>query len=414
MNYRLSKEIYGCTPWLMDGHSFQAMTSLLSDIRKGVKLEIPEVKLNTPFVSFIGSDTKIITRPYGNDWAPGQLDNNDDFEAVGVIKIDGPITKSGGASSLGMTQVSGMMLKMSKDSRIKSFIVLTDSGGGSSSAVDIMVDTINEIKQSKQVIGLVEKGGMAASAAYGIISACNEVYCEDAMAIVGSVGTMIQFEGTAANKEIDGVKYIRLYATKSTKKNEAFEEALNNDNYSLLINDLLDPINEKFITMVGNNRPQLRTLEYDNGQTFFAKDVIGTFIDGIKSFDEVFQSLTNDIINPNINLNSKTMKKEELKSSNPELYQSIVSEGITQERERVKSWMAWKSVDLEAVSNGIESGEKISDSQREQFFIKQGSLKKVEALQSDSAGEILSPESKGIVELSKDKGVDASFDFELK
>ncbi len=403
MNFRLSKEIYGCTPWLMDGHSLQSMSSLLSDIRKGIKLELPETKYNTPFIQ----EVRGIKRPW-------ELNNIDSFEGIGIININGPITKAGGESSLGMVQVSAIMKQLAADSRIKSFMVLTDSGGGSSSAVDIMVDTINEIKKTKQVIGLVEKGGMAASAAYGIISACNEVYCEDAMAIVGSVGTMIQFEGTSANKEIDGVKYIRLYATKSTKKNEAFEEALNNDNYSLLINDLLDPINEKFIKMIGNNRPQLKALDYDNGQDFFAKDVIGTFVDGIKSYDEVFQLLTKNIKNPNINLNSKTMTKEELKSSHPELYQSVVSEGISKERERVKSWMAWSNTDLEAVNAGIESDDEISASQREKFFIKQGSAQKVEALTNESAKEILSPESKGIVELGKGKEVDASFDFDLK
>jgi len=241
MNFALAKEIYGLTPWCVDAISFHSLSAVLKNFQNGVSLEVPEIKYNTPFLMQIKNETRIIQR----DW---QLDNNDKFEGIGIINLNGPITKGGGMSSMGMIENANAMRTMAKDQRIKGFIINTDSGGGASGAVQIMVDAINEVKQTKPVYALVTKGGMAGSAAYGIISAATKIYSEDKMNIVGSVGTMIQFEGKVANsKDKDGTKNIRLYATKSTAKNKAFEEAINNDNYEIIISELLDPINDNFI-----------------------------------------------------------------------------------------------------------------------------------------------------------------------
>lgn len=419
MNFSLAKEIYGLTPWLMDVHSIPVMTSILGSLKNGIALETPEVKLNTPFVyNFDPLQNRLISYPW-------QLNTQDDFEGVGVIKLNGPITKNGGKSSLGMLQVSNIMEKLSEDSRIKAFVLPTDSGGGSSSAVDIMVDTINKVKQTKPVIALIEKGGLAASAAYGIISACDEIYAEDEMSIVGSVGTMIQFEGREANsKDSTGLKHIRLYATKSTKKNEGFEEALNNDNYKILINDLLDPINEKFIDMVSANRPNINSTDFDNGKTYFAEKVVGTYIDGIKSFEEVVKmsmaykkQKKGSIITSNklkIN-NKKKMTKAEFKTANPDAYAEIVAEGVASERDRSGAWLAHVKTDPTAVINGINSGDFISQTEREAFFVKQNAQSQARGMQEDSAEDFNTPESKSGKEVAQAEiEIKESFDFELK
>ena len=200
---------------------------------------------------------------------------------------------------------------MSKDSRVKGFIFLTDSGGGATSAVQLMQDAINEVKKTKPVYALIEKGGMAGSAAYGIISPCSGIYSEDGMNIVGSCGTMIQFSGMPnGNVDTDGEKHITLYASKSTAKNKGFEEAIENDNYKIIINELLDPINDNFLANILANRPALAGSKYDDGHTVFAKDASGTFIDGIASFDEVVNMiLTNPIKGSNSNNNNNPKSK---------------------------------------------------------------------------------------------------------
>lgn len=412
MNYSLAREIYGLNAWCVDAISMPSLTAILKNMQNGVNLEIPENKYNAISLLKIENNTRIISR----DW---QLDNNEEFEAVGVINLDGPITKGGGASSYGTKDLSNMMLKMSKDDRIKGFILNVDSGGGSSAAVQLMVDTINQVKQTKPVYAVISKGGMAASAAYGIASASNKIYSEDGMNIVGSVGTMISFEGRPANSTApDGTKYITLYATKSTEKNKAFEEALNNDNYKLLINDLLDPINENFINMVESNRPQLKGTDFDNGHTVFSRDAIGTFIDGIASFEQVVEMVMSEskmITNNNLSLTNSTQKmtKEELKQSHPDVYASIVSEGASAERERVASWMVYAETDIATVTQGIESGAEITSSQREKLMVKMNSKGLLTALQNDNAPEIVAGESVVIAEKEEPKELKEAFNFNL-
>lgn len=398
MNFALKREIYGGNAWCIDALSYGSLSQILKDNRNGVALELPETKYNS--VSLINSTTKVVTRPFGNEWYPGELDNNDDFDAIGLINLDGAITLSGGMSSVGMEQLSSLMSRMAKDKRIKSFLIVTNSGGGSSMAVQVMADTIKEIDKVKPVYSLIKKGGMAASAAYGIISATRKIYSESEMNIVGSLGTMIEFSGYAANTKLpDGEKIVRVYATKSVNKNKAIEEALNNDNYDLIINEMLDPINENFLNSIIANRPQLKNTTWDDGGHHFSKDVIGTFIDGIASFDEVVgmlekesKVLVNNVNKVKFKPNSK-MTREEIRSQFPSVHAEIVQEGITAERERVKSWMVYQKADAEAVANGIASGEAITPSQREELMVKLSSSNMLEALKKDNPKDVTTTES---------------------
>lgn len=383
MNFPLAKEIYG-QPWSVDSVSMMHLSSILKNLQNGVALDIPETKLNSISLLKIKSETRIISEKW-------DLNGSDSFEGIGVINLNGPITKNGGASTNGTKQISNLMLQMSQDSRVKGFVIKTDSGGGATGAVQLMIDAINKVKETKPVYALVEKGGMAGSAAYGIISAATGIYSEDGMNIVGSVGTMIQFSATPhGNVDTNGEKTVVLYATKSTAKNKAFEEAINNDNYELLVNELLDPINENFISTVLSNRPQLAGTSYDNGHTVFSKDAVGTFIDGIASFDEVVSMILSDSkkgvnTNKNNNSNSNKMNKEEIKQQHPTVYAEILQEGISQEQERRAGWNAFKEIDSKAVETGIASGLPIKQSEINAFMVKAASASKVADMQSDNA-----------------------------
>lgn len=413
MNFPLAKEIYG-QPWSVDAVSFMQLTSILKNFQNGVVLDAPEVKLNSIGILDLNSDTRLVKY----DW---QLDNKDSFDGIGVVNLNGPITKNGGTSSNGTKQLSNTMLKLSQDSRIKGFVILTDSGGGATGAVQLMQDAINQVKQTKPVYALVEKGGMAGSAAYGIISSATGIYSEDGMNIVGSAGTMIQFSG-APNGTVnsDGEKQITLYATKSTAKNKGFEEAIENDNYKILISELLDPINESFLSGILSNRPQLQGSNFDNGHTVFSKDAVGTFIDGIASFEEVVSMILSDTVNnsnSNINSNSTKMNKSEIKQNHPAVYSEIVSEGMEAQKEIVASWIPFYEADSKAVIEGIKSGEPIKESQKNAFLVAIASKGKVDDLKSDNAKAVVVAETQTVDEADKesadDKEAEAAFNFKL-
>ena len=415
MNFPLAKEIYG-TPWCVDSVSVLHLSSILKNIQNGLILEAPDKKLNSVSLYQVKGETRLLNDTY-------DLNNKDSFEGIGIINLNGPITKNGGMSSNGTVEMSNMMLQMAKDNRVKGFLINTDSGGGSSAAVQVMVDAINQVKATKPVFALIDKGGMAGSAAYGIISACTAIYSQDGMNIVGSVGTMIQFSGKPhGNVDQDGEKTVVLYATKSTAKNKAFEEAINNDNYEMLVNELLDPINENFINTVGLNRPQLQGTKFDDGHTVFSKDAVGTFIDGIASFDEVVNMIlspSSGVVNekkPNINSNSNKMTKQEFKQEHPNVYAEILNEGMAKEKDRVESWMAYSQADPEAVKAGIESGAEITNGQAHKFQAKLASMSMLNDLKADSAVDLVTAETPtvaptGGISPEKAAEIKAAFDF---
>lgn len=429
INLALSREIYGMNPWCVDQVSLPGLLSILENAKNGVSLELPEIKYNSISVlDPVSNETRLVK----SKW---DLRNGEEFNGIGIIALDGAITVSGGASSYGMDYLSEQMQLMAKDNRVKSFIVLGNSGGGSSMAVEMMTETISEIDKSKPVYGLVKKGGMMASACFGIMSACRKLWAESEMSIVGSAGTMMAFEGRKANGgDEDFMKYkqIRLYAPESTHKNKGFEEAIQNDNFTFIIDEMLKPMNQRFLALIESNRPQMKGTKFRNGHTVFAKDGVGTFIDGIKSFSEVVDIASKAAPLPesdlgvqtpknesksNTNINKNKMTKAEFKAAHPSVYQEIVSEGVAQEKDRAGAWMVHNETDPKAVAEGIKSGEKITDTDREQFYAKKNTKEALSNIENGNADDVTTPESTTPEAEAKKEAqaeLDAAFDFDLK
>ena len=190
----------------------------------------------------------------------------------------------------------------------------------------------------------------------------------------------------------------------------------------MLVNELLDPINENFINTVGLNRPQLQGTKFDDGHTVFSKDAVGTFIDGIASFDEVVNMIlspSSGVVNekkPNINSNSNKMTKQEFKQEHPNVYAEILNEGMAKEKDRVESWMAYSQADPEAVKAGIESGAEITNGQAHKFQAKLASMSMLNDLKADSAVDLATAETPtvaptGGISPEKAAEIKAAFDF---
>lgn len=422
LNLGLAREVYGVGAWSIDTKSLPAMLQILANSKNGQVLELPEKKYNSISILTPKSDDDLddvddFIECDSDDYEP----TAEEVQGIAIVHLDGIITVDGGASSYGMTQLSENMLSLSKNDNIKGFIVYANSGGGSTMAVEIMTDAITEIRKTKPVKGLVRKGGMACSAAYAILSACESIEAESEMSNVGSCGTMVKFEGRAANTEgEDGEKYIRLYATKSTKKNEDIEEALNSNNYKLIINNMLDPINERFLNKIEVYRSVLKGTDFYNGHDAFAKDSVGKFIDGIASKQEVIKSMitkNKKNTNTNINQNSNSkMTRTELNSAHPELVQSILTEGANAQQEIVNSWLAFYEADSKSVVEGIKSGKAILESQKNSFLVALATQGKVNALGADNAPVVITAPTSVVVEKEVDSEVTAlekAFDFKI-
>ena len=413
MNFKLSNEIYGNNVWMVDPGSFGAMVDILSDIRNKVPYENKGYKLNSFHTLDVSS---IATVSSSRDLKSRSAQE----ELINIIDLDGPITVNGGVSTNGTKQLSKQMIEMDSDSRIIGHIIKANSGGGSGKAIQFMTDVMNS-DLKKPVVSFIEKSSMACSACYGIISQSDYIISEKENNIVGSLGTMIEFGGFSKNnKDSNGRINVRIYSPDSSHKNEEYEEALEG-NFKPIIENVLTPANDEFLALNVSGRPGLKK-EHLTGKTFKAGDVLGSFIDEIGDFNVAINkviSLSNSKkgskSKPSANNKSSKMNKEELKQSHPDVYASIVSEGVNAERDRVGAWMAHVETDSAAVKKGVQSGNEITASEREEFFVSQNKKENLASMIDNSAPPVSVGESKSTLKDVKpleDKSED--FDFELK
>lgn len=405
INFGLAKEIYGATAWAVDSRTFGSYLKMVQDWRNGVVLSTPEEKYNSCFILNAKSGVKTVSRV----WEPKYETESD---LVYIINLNGPITKNGGDSTFGTKDLAANIKYFESFDNVIGGIILGDSGGGSSNAVEIFDSAVSE--RTKPIVTLLEKGSIAASACYGCISGSDYIMSDGKSNTVGSIGTMCDFEAIPhGNVNQDGVKTIRIYATKSTAKNKWYEEAVNNDNYEPLISDVLDPANEEFIKRIQKNRPQVLESQLD-GSDYKTGKVVGSLIDGFGTMKDAVNkvaSLSKGYQNPNqkpkekteekkSNLNNLTMTKEQLKADHPQLYNEVhgigIKAGIEAEADRTGSWLAHANTDLPAVLKGIEGGGQITATARENFLVKQNTKKKIEGLKSDNAPDLDVEESAGI------------------
>ena len=401
MSFSLRREIYGATHWQVQLEAVPSLRSIIVGFRNGItNTTSVEIKNNSIDIFDAKSQTKLVTDVR-------QLNRETIGESfIYVINLNGVIVKNGGASTYGTKEISAQIMQFEKDNRIIGGVMVVDSVGGSSYGREVLRHTLTQRK--KPLVSLLERGGVMASAAYGIGAATDWIISESENGIVGSLGTFTEMEGIPnGERNGDNAKVIRVYATKSTAKNAEWEEALNKDNIQLIIDNQLNPSNEAFLKDIKKDRPQVLESQLD-GSTYRAGDVIGSLVDQIGTFSDAMNkvielseakpSLTNSNKNSKNKINNKAMTAQELKSQHPETYQEIfgagVQKGISAEKDRVGTWMAHANTDLEAVKKGIEDGGKMTATARENFLVKQASMKQLGDLKSESAKDLNPGEAK--------------------
>lgn len=376
MNFKLAREIYG-SPWYMDLVSLPALSALLKELNSG--REISE-RCNEMYV--ISMKSKDDYRVVDSE------DFEDEKNLIAVHELNGAITKNGGASSDGTLQIAARMMMMDKMENVVGHILSVESGGGSVDAIPVMGDAIKSL--TKPIVTHIS--GIGASAAIYISSFTPYIIAERETDKIGSIGTMIELEAMPkiAENKTTGERSVRIYATKSTHKNADFEAAINDHNFTPIIENVLDPHNERFINDMKANRPNVRKAEL-TGKIFEASEVVGTLIDEIGSFEVAVNKVLSmseekkEKVKSDINQNKKSMTSNELKLQHPEVYNEIKAEAAQAERERIQAWSAFHSVDAEAVKLGIESGKNISQADFANFAAKQTEQISLKQIEKDSA-----------------------------
>ncbi len=345
MNYSLIKAIINDT-WNIAPEYFIQWFPVARSIVKGMEFSLEdEMKESIPFsVSASGYDSRSTGEPKPEE------------KVVAVTPLIGPMLKyDTPCGPKGTMTMAARLAKADQDESVIGHILFTDTGGGQSMSVNPMADAIKNLK--KPIIGFVH--GYMASAGVGVNVHCDEIYASNDHDIVGSVGTMIAFEAREIMKEDkDGYKEIRIYSDHSPDKNLEFEEAIKG-NFKVIKERLLNPLDLKFMQAVRDHRQGIKD-EHLTGKTYMAKDSIGVFVDGIKSFEEVVQrvyELAEEQNNSDNQSNSQSHNQNSSNMSKPKLERLAKAAGLesVEIHDNAISLSTDQAVAVESVLEGNET-----------------------------------------------------------
>ena len=272
------------------------------------------------------------------------------FGSVAVVSLNGPLMKNDQyCGPVGMATVGEIIKKASASKNVSAILLHVDSPGGTVDGTKDLADIVASVE--KPVVAFAD--GLMASAAMWIGSAADEIWASQDHAEIGSVGVMLSFADMQPAWEKLGVKFHTIVAPQSKDKNKDFMQ-LKEGKYEDYENNVLAPLAQEFIDTIKNNRPGVKD-EHLTGKVFFAKDVRGSFIDEIGSFDEAVRRASKlaAVSAPegeHKSANNLNQNKTEMK-----VFKNINSVLAVDSLESVDEHVALNEEQLEAIDTALEA-----------------------------------------------------------
>jgi protease-4 len=289
MQFSIAKDIFG-SPWQISAQGIMQYWPLVERTFNGGNIIVEaEPEENIPFNVSANTYNIIENSSHDNDDEEYNEEEDTKEKVVHVMPVRGILMKNDMACGpRGSKTLASRLLNADKDESVIGHIMIVEGPGGASNAVPPLAEAIKNCK--KPIIAWVED--MAASAHQYVISYAKEVYASKESDILGSIGTLISYRGRKSKSEEDLYKEIEvtIYADEAFEKNQEYEEAINNFNFKPAKENILNPHNKKFVEDMKANRPGVED-KHLHGKVFAAKDVVGSLIDGIKSFNDTVKRL---------------------------------------------------------------------------------------------------------------------------
>ncbi len=284
MSYSLISSILKKS-WAIDPSVAVGYGNFVSKLLSGESVQLRE-EASLPYVKRIQSES-----------------NTDSIVGICVLPVQGPLTKNGGWCSIGTSDMVNYLKQADKDSDIDAILLHMDTPGGTVDGTETLASAVEKTK--KPVYAFVD--GLCASAGMWIASKADKIIASTEHDEVGSIGVLLSFMDIQPMWEEKGVKFHTITADQSSDKVKWFEElrAGKYDNYK---KDKLNPLAEKFQKVIKESRPGI-TDDLLTGKLYFAKDVLGSLVDEIGSFDYAFNQAAQSA-NSNNNSNSTAMSKK--------------------------------------------------------------------------------------------------------
>jgi protease-4 len=257
----------------------------------------PEPDKNKPYaVSFVQDSLKY---PEGYSKAPKG--------SVAVIPIMGELMKYDEfCGPAGMQTIGQRIQEADQHANISSIMLLMDTPGGSVDGIQTLGEIIKNTE--KPITAFID--GSCFSAGMWLASNADKIIASASHDEVGSIGVMSSFADMQPIWERMGVKFHEIYSNLSGDKNKLSREVAAGD-YENYKKEKLDPLAQEFRNIMKANRPGVREYQL-TGKTYFAKDVIGSLVDEIATFEQAILSTSALCDTKNKNQNKKKMKKKKL------------------------------------------------------------------------------------------------------
>ena len=217
-------------------------------------------------------------------------------DGVAIIPVLDTLVNRGAwlDSRSGLTSYEGLAAQLraaGQDPEVRSVLLDISSPGGEAAGMAGLADLIRSVRQTKPVTAFVND--MAASAAYGIASAANEIVISPT-SIVGSIGVVMLHADRSGELAAQGVKPTLIFAGSHKVDGNPFEPL--SDAVRADLQASVDAHYRQFLTIVEQGRGV--RLMADMARATEARTFIGTeaisrgLADRIASFDEVLASLS--------------------------------------------------------------------------------------------------------------------------
>jgi len=239
-------------------------------------------------VTMAASGNQFLMSEPDNENHGTQVESNEAY--LNIIFVEGLVTRNGGACTYGSKQMRNLIMQASDDDDCKGHVIIFDTPGGLSTAIPdfkMAIDYANS--KGLDVDGVID--GSCLSAGIYIGSMCNHLYYTSPNDRVGSVGAFAILD-VMKNGTIDpttGEKHYEIYDPESYDKNAWYRQLSEEDKADLIVEDLKRD-GKEFRDFVKSRRPGC-TDEQLHGKVYKCSEVEGSFVDGQRTLQEVFQEV---------------------------------------------------------------------------------------------------------------------------
>lgn len=209
---------------------------------------------------------------------------------IAIIPVIGSLVNRGawlGASS-GMTSYEGLAAQLSDaaaDPEVRSILLDIDSPGGEATGMFSLAEQIRQVGRTKPVTAFVND--MAASAAYGIASAANEIVISPT-SVVGSIGVVLTHLDRSAQMEKAGIKPTLIYAGKHKVDGNPFGPL--SDAVQADLNAEVMQFYDQFVALVDRGRSSMsvESIRATEARTYIGQEAINRGLaDRIATLEDV-------------------------------------------------------------------------------------------------------------------------------